>query len=419
MRVPWAKAFVVAAALLISCAACSAATRTSSAAASPGPAGTVTATGQPALPSPGCTTATSKSAALTSVRTVLLKLPGNPFGVAATPDGRWAFVATGGAVEVLRAAGPLSLKLVRAIPVPAGTPGPAAGLALGEAITPDGRYLLAAAGDGAVVISVARAERGASGAVLGTLHAPGGAGAIEVAVSRDGRYAFVSEEDTQRAAVFNLAEALASGFGARDYVGAIPLGLAPVGLAVSPDGRWLYATSEVRAPAAPAGDSPGTLTVISLRRAETTPAASVVATVNAGCQPVRVTTSADGSEVWVTARASDDLLCFSAARLRSAPARALIAAVRVGEAPVGLAAVQGGRLIIVADSNRFGVSGASSDLDVVSVAAALRGRPAVIGHIRAGLFPRDMTLAPDGALLVSDYASGQLEAVDVASIPGR
>ena len=52
-------------------------------------------------------------------------------------------------------------------------------------------------------------------------------------------------------------------------------------------------------------------------------------------QPVRVITSADGADVWVTARGSDDLLCFSAARLASDPARALVATARVGEASVG------------------------------------------------------------------------------------
>jgi DNA-binding beta-propeller fold protein YncE len=139
--------------------------------------------------------------------------------------------------------------------------------------------------------------------------------------------------------------------------------------------------------------------------------------VDAVSQPVRVITSADG-EVWVTARASDDLLCFSAARLVSDPASALVAVVRVGEAPVGLAAVHGGSLVVVADSNRFGASGATADLDVVNVAAALSSGRAVVGHIAAGSFPREMALLPDGTLLVTNYASGQVEAVDVASIPG-
>jgi DNA-binding beta-propeller fold protein YncE len=348
----------------------------------------------------------------------MFAVPGNPFGVAVTPDGRWAFVAkAGGSIEVFRVTGPLTLVPVRSIPVP--------GAPLGEAITSDGRYLLAADGDGAVVINVARAVAGAAGAVAGTLSASGsggqgGGGAIEVAVSPDGRFAFVSLEGAEKAAVFNLGKALAGGFGAADYVGAIPLGLAPVGLAVSPGGRWLYATSEIARPKAgsrPGGplSGAGTLSVIALGRAETDPAASVAATVDAGCQPVRVITSADGTEVWVTARASDDLLCFSAARLASDPARALVSAVRVGEAPVGLAAVRGGSMVVVADSNRFGASGAEADLDVVSVAAALSGGPAVLGHVRSGLFPRDMTVAPDGTLLVSNFSSGQLEAVALGS----
>ena len=118
----------------------------------------------------------------------------------------------------------------------------------------------------------------------------------------------------------------------------------------------------------------------------------------------------------MTARASDDLLCFPAARLVSDPAGALLAVVRVGEAPVGLAAVHGGSLVVVADSNRFGASGATADLDVVNVAAALSSGRAVVGHIASGSFPREMALLPDGTLLVTNYDSGQVEAVDVANV---
>jgi DNA-binding beta-propeller fold protein YncE len=384
----------------------------------------------------------------------MLSTGGSPFGVSVTPDGRYGFAAvngggTGGSViDVLQMATTASGRpvLVRSIPV--------AGQPLGETITPDGQYLLAADGNGAVVISVARAESGAASAVLGTLAAPSGTGqgagsgsAIEVATSRDGRYAFVTLEYDQRAAVFNLAGAVSRGFGSADYVGSIPLGQAAVGLAVSPDGRWLYATSEVAAPAqhpvdirasavrsgpspsvgqaagqaagagiAP-GEPPGTLTLINLQRAETDPAHSVVATVDAGCQPVRVVTTANGTQVWVTARASDDVLCFAAARLVTDPSHALVAVVRVGEAPVGLTAVRDGTLIVVADSNRFSAPGAHADLTVINVADALGGRPAIVGDIPAGLFPRDMTAAPNGTVLVSNFSSGQLETVDTAAIP--
>ena len=145
--------------------------------------------------------------------------------------------------------------------------------------------------------------------------------------------------------------------------------------------------------------------------------ASVVVSVKAGCEPVRVTTSARGL-VWVTARASDDLLAFSAARLQTDPARALAAIVRVGAAPVALMVAGHGSRIIVADSNKFGPPGAVGDLDVVNAAAAVSGRPAVIGHIPTGQFPREMALEPGGAtLLVTNFQSGQLEAVTISGLP--
>jgi DNA-binding beta-propeller fold protein YncE len=372
-----------------------------------------------ALASPGCSTATAKSPLLSGVKTAMVPVAGNPFGVAVTPDGRWAFAALGNSVEVLRTGASLAPVEVATIDVPlpaaAGPGGP--GTLLGVTLTRDGRYLLVASGSGAVVISVSRAEQGRSDAVLGTLTDPrGGSGAIEVTVSPDGDYAFVTQEDSQRAAVFNLHRALTSGFGAGDFVGTIPLGLSPVGLAVSPDGRWLYATSEVMTRTVRTNQ--GTLTVINLARAESDPAASVVATVAAGCNPVRVITSADGRDVWVTARESDDLLCFSATMLRADPARALVAVVRVGEAPVGLMLVRNGSLLVVADSNRFAAAGATSDLSVVDAAAALSGKPAVLGLIPAGQFPREMALEPDGQrLLVSNYQSDQLEAVSIPSLP--
>ena len=345
----------------------------------------------------------------------MLPVSGDPFGVAATPDGRWAFVVTGAGIDVLRMTRSLAPELAATIPVN--------GYPEGDTVTPDGKYLLVAAGAGAVVISVTRAETDPADAVLGTLDVPIGSkphpaadSAIEVTVPPGDKFAFVTLEYDDQAAVFDLGKALAHGFGAADYIGSVPLGQAAVGMTVAPDGRWLYATSEGTAGGGP--DGGGTLTVISLARADADPAASVAATVPAGCQPVRVITSGDGTQVWVTARGSDALLCFSAAKLAADPAHALVADVRVGEAPVGLMAVRDGSVIVVADSNRFSTANATSNLDAVNVAAALAGRPAVIGRIKAGSFPREMALLPSGTLLVSDFSSGQVESVDVADIPG-
>lgn len=90
---------------------------------------------------------------------------------------------------------------------------------------------------------------------------------------------------------------------------------------------------------------------------------------------------------------------------------------RVGEAPVGLALVDGGSRIVVADSNRFNRNGQHAGLTVISAPAALAHRPALLGTLTAGAFPREMSLEPDGAtLLVGNFGSGQLEAVDVRAL---
>jgi DNA-binding beta-propeller fold protein YncE len=359
-----------------------------------------------------------------------------PFGVAVAATGNWGFAtsvpvpasaqavnpgspspdatptsppASPGQVglDVLRLAPGHAPVLVRTIPVP----GPTAGAALSD----NGRLLLVAGGAGAVVVSVPAAEQGGEHAVLGTLAAPGNplAGAIEVAITPDGRYAFASLEDADRIAVFSLARAMAAGF--RDgsgYIGSIPTGVAPVGLAVSPGGRWLYATTE-------SNSGPmGSLSVISVARAESDPARSVAARVPAGCTPVRVITSAGGSVVWVAARGSDALLAFSAASLQTDPSHALLADVPVGKAPVGLALARAGTLIVAADSNRFAPGFPVSNLAVVSVAAALAGRPALLGYLPAGRFPRDVAASASGSvLLVANYASGQAETVNPAALP--
>jgi len=375
----------------------------------------------------------------------LQTVPGDPFSVVAR--GPWAFAGLTSGVGVLHASAAGQWSLVRTL---SGLPGGQPLEALGEALTPDGRYLLVAGNHGALVISVARAESGAAHPVLGALSDPYASGGIEVTVSRDGRYAFVSMEDSQAIAVFRLHQALTSGFGSADLAGQIPTGLAPVGLAVSPDGKWLYATSELApaaspaqpepapagspAPAGPSASPPtpapvpasgaaapaysgGSVQVMSMARAEISPATSVMAAVLAGCNPVRVAVSASGQVLWVTARGSDAVVALSAARLRSDPRRALLGWLRVGEAPVGLALTSNGSRLIVADSNRFLASGRRATLAVIDTAAALAGRPALLGYLPAGRFPRDISVASGGQVLVANFMSGQLETVQDADLP--
>lgn len=366
-------------------------------------------TASPRVTPPACAAAVARETPAHNVRTSFVSVGGRPFGIATAPAGGWSFLADARhrALDVLSDL-TFAPRLFHRVALH--------GEAVGDTITRDGRYVLVAGGSGAAVVDAARAEQGRAGAVLGELRAPGGeGGAIEVATSRDGRFVFVSLEAEGRLAVFNLAAALAHQFRGSDFVGEIPMGLAPVGMAVSPDGRWLYATSEG---ASGLGGFAGTVSVIDVRRAEADPQHAVTARAPAGCSPVRVAVSADGRTVWVTARESDRLLAFSAAALRRPPGRALRAAVLVGDAPVGLALVDHDSRVVVADSNRFGRAGGNAQLTVVNAAAALAGRPAVAGSLPAGLFPREEAAEPGGrTLLIGNFASGQLEAVDVSRLP--
>jgi DNA-binding beta-propeller fold protein YncE len=125
---------------------------------------------------------------------------------------------------------------------------------------------------------------------------------------------------------------------------------------------------------------------------------------------------ATASTVYVTARESDALLAFSAKALITHPAGALRQDISVGEAPVGLALVNHDGGLVVADSN--GSNGARNVSSLAVVAVGKGGRMDLTGYIRSGRLPGDMTTSPDGrVLLVTNYASSQLEVVNEAGLP--
>jgi len=362
------------------------------------------------LHAPGCTNRADVGASLDGVSTTMVHLPSEPFGAVTTRDGRWSFLSLGHQVAVMRERRGVP-RLVRLIGVP--------GAPRAETLSHDGRYLLLTDGGGPVVLSVARAERGGANPVMGTLSTPGGvAGAIDVATSPDDAYAFATLETRGVIAVFDLRRALARGFRGAEYVGAIPLGVAPLGIAISPDGRWLYATSEFADHPVSRSRSRGTLSVIDVRRAETQPSHAVVATAAAACNPARVAVSPDGQTVWATARRSNAALGYSTAKLLSDPRHALVAVVPVGREPIGLGFVNGGSRMIVFDSNPSRAPGETTGLTVVDPAAAVAGRSAVLGTLATGPYPREVTLAPgDQTLLVSRFAPGADEVVRTANLP--
>jgi len=356
-----------------------------------------------ALTLPGCTTQVAQAKELSNVGTQLVSSGPQAFDVAVVKG--HAFVSGGVGVTVMSMAQPVPARLGSA----------SLSHSQGETLTPDHQHLLVTGGDGLAVFLVSQLKQG-SALPVGTLHAPGEKHAVEVAVTPDGKFAFVTYQNSGHVGVFNLQQALTQGFAPGDLVGLIKVGPQPIGIAMSPDGDHVFVTSK-QDNASPT--STGVVQVIDVQKAETSPESSVIQSVDAGCGASRVVTSADGKQVWVTASDSNALLGFDAAKLISGDSHALIARVPVGQLPLGLILVRGGSRIVVADSNRDKHPGDESNLAVVDVAKALaHDKSALLGYVRSGVTPRQFALASHGSkLLVTNTDSGQLQVLSVKQLP--
>ena len=364
--------------------------------------GTAGTGGVAPLAVPKCTTRAAPGNLLANVPSHVVKTGGKPFDAVVTASG-YAFVSLTTAIAVFRTAGP----------EPSGVRVILRGSALGEALTHNQKYLLVTGHSGLTVFRVRDLEHGLS-APVGALTSPG-KHAVQVAVSPDDRFAFVTLQYSHVVAVFNLEQALTSGFSQADLVGRIPVGANPIGLEVSPDGRYLYVASGLATPTPASGH--GSLNVIDLRQAETSPATSVLKKIRAGCGPDRVAVSGDGRTVWVSDGGGNAVVAFAAGKLLSDPAHALLARVAVGQRPLGLVLVNHGAQLIVADSNRDKAPGGGASLAVIDVQRALHRQPALTGFLHTGSTPRQFALEPGGrTLLVVDTGSGQVQAVKIGHL---
>jgi DNA-binding beta-propeller fold protein YncE len=295
----------------------------------------------------------------------------------------------------------------------------------GMALTRDGATLAVAIGSGLALLD-AKAASGQAKPRYIDLAA--GAGPIEVVFSSDGAFAFVSEERALAVAVVRVDDA------APHVVGEIPVDRAPVGLALSPDGKRLYVASEIASgqlPRAPGRDSlagmpcrqgsrpatgGGTLTAVDVEQAERSPDRSVLGRVLAGCAPVRIALSRDGTLAYVSTRGDDRLAIYETAKIEASRNDALRAQTSVGSAPVGLALVDGDAFAVVANSDRFASSDGST-ADVLDTAAMLAGHAANVAHFATGAFPRELTVSADGTLLfLTNYRSRTVEVLSVAKL---
>jgi len=360
-------------------------------------------------------------------------LPGYPFSTISSRDGCWLFVSVtssnpksaNGVALLSRGQGQITLKKI--FPV---EPEPT-----GMILTHDGKLLIVADGDYVVFMDVTSMTTGKGDPILGYISDGNSAGSVYANVTADDRFLFVSDENTQTITVINLARARSQGFTDSAIVGKIPVGDAPIALTFSPDQKWLYTTSQ-GAPKSlgwpitckPEGQDPatakpeyptGAIIVVDVARAKSDPAKSIVSSVPAGCNPVRLASSPAGDRVYVTARNSNALLAFDTNALRNDTAHAMVGTVPVGTAPVGVAVVNEGKLVVVSNSNRFSNDRkARQTLSVIDASRVGEGKSALVGSIPAGVFPREFGQSPDGrTLFVSNYVSSELEVIDLNRLP--
>jgi DNA-binding beta-propeller fold protein YncE len=329
--------------------------------------------------------------------------PGHPFSALPSADGCWLFVsveqAKHGAVVVMKNHdGLFVVDHVVALPH----------YAFGEALSPDGRVLVATGGESTSVLSVAKLEQGASDAVLGELSGGAGAGAVYAAIAPDNRHVFISDEHKARIDVFDLGQHKTAGSAAGQLVGSVPVAYSPVGLAFSPDGKWLYATNQ-RGPASmPASCATeqggihrhpaGLLLRIDVAKAISDPRHSLIAALRAGCNPVRVAVSPDGSQLWVSARGGDALLDIDAHDWLAGNKQPKTMSYAIGTSPVGVAVRPDDKQVWVALSARFnqdsngkivGLTGFNKSTPLKQLAATTPG------------FPRELAFLSDGHTLVA------------------
>ncbi|WP_160145995.1 YncE family protein [Dictyobacter aurantiacus] len=374
-------------------------------------------------------------------------VPGHPFASTITSDGQWIFVSLdssngllgSGSLAVLQKQG-TNICLLRTIALPYHP--------LGMALTHDNRLLLVANVTGVAVIDVAQARVGAQGAILGTIqedsqvhsNAAVVKEAIEVVVAGDDRYAFVSNENDGTVGVLDLQRVRQHDFGSGAVAGQIPVNNGPlnmnsgaVGMAISSDNRYLYVTSRINTDDTSGdrrmcGDYPqGSLAVIDIARVPHDLPHAVLAHAAAGCGPVRVALSSSGTVAWVTAQGSNKVLAFNTAQLRGHADHALLASVPVGSAPTGIILADNDAKVVVTNSNRINNTNsqsatndpmAPSTLTILDAKSALAGRPAQLGTITVGAFPRELTGTPGGqTLYLTNFNSNTLSLINVEALP--
>jgi DNA-binding beta-propeller fold protein YncE len=110
---------------------------------------------------------------------------------------------------------------------------------------------------------------------------------------------------------------------------------------------------------------------------------------------------------------------FDTSKLLSDADHARLGTAAVGEAPVPVAVIDGGKKVVVGNSNRFAGGNAPETLSVLDAAKMEQnGTDATIGTIPSGAFPREFDVSADGrTLFLTNAGSSSLQVIDIDRLP--
>jgi DNA-binding beta-propeller fold protein YncE len=91
----------------------------------------------------------------------------------------------------------------------------------------------------------------------------------------------------------------------------------------------------------------------------------------------------------------------------------------VGEAPVPVAVIDGGKKVVAGNSNRFAGGNGPQTLSVLDAAKMeQKGADAALGTIPVGAFPRELSVSADGhTLFLTNAGSSSLQVIDIDRLP--
>jgi outer membrane autotransporter protein len=304
--------------------------------------------------------------------TLALGIGTAPIGLATTPDGRFAYVANSGTntISVID----LATNKVTTAPISLGLS------PFGVATSPDGKSAFIT-NNGSNTVSV---FNNATNAVIAL---PVGNSPVGVAITPNGQFAYVTNRGSNTVSVINTAT---------NVVASIPNtgGTLPEGIAVTPNGQFVYVANTGLVP--PVGAPSQTVSLIDTATNTVVPPALAV-----GSVPVGVAITPDGKFAYVANEFDNTVSVIDTT------SNTQVDSIKVGSRPFGVAITPNGEFVYVTNSGNLllppsnTVSVISTISNQVTATITVENSPFTFGSF----IGPNIIVAPGGPLLVANDAA--------------